>query len=389
MRYQLQRHFVITFGTKQGVFTKAIEETLSKRFCWQHSVPPGVIGHMGRYNICKLFSHLFVTYVSVKTVISNSLKTFWQYVLNHSSDEFEYGEGFMFNLLGFVVTIPVADRFAIIPFNPSYRNRGRDDILCQVFCQSLTARGHLSVLKKSDKAFGIIFPGLVDIFFNSRIRNLFSEHFQEVVLPFSVHDVVWDIRNRFPLAVFIQSSCCHEDMEVGVVMAGSSSSLENDNVSDIEFGTGAGIENIFEAGMSCLHEWTEQCGIAIKPGSQELRHGQDHMAISNARQEPPTDEVCPSVGIDLGTGKTKARLAGESDTTYLSALAASVLDKAHLSRLAAVEHFLYGVVVVGTIKACMSLLKRIPMLAENLLKGVFVNAFHGCPLRTTITELAG
>jgi hypothetical protein len=178
-------------------------------------------------------------------------------------------------------------------------------------------------------------------------------------------------------------------MEVGVVMAGSSGSLKNDNVSDIEFGTGAGIENIFEAGMSCLHEWTEQCGITIKPGSQELRHGQDHMAISNARQEPSTDEVCPSVGIDLGTGKTKARLAGESNTTYLSALAASVLDKAHLSRLAAVEHFLYGVVVVGTIKACMSLLKRIPMVAENLLKGVFVNAFHGCPLRTTITELAG
>ncbi len=122
MRYQLQRHFVITFGTKQWVFTKAFEETLSKRFCWQHSVAPGITGHMVRYNICKLFSHFFVTYVSVKTVISNSLKTLWQYVLNHSSDELESREGFMFNLLGFVITIPVADRFAIITFDPSYRD---------------------------------------------------------------------------------------------------------------------------------------------------------------------------------------------------------------------------------------------------------------------------
>jgi hypothetical protein len=35
----------------------------------------------------------------------------------------------------------------------------------------------------------------------------------------------------------------------------------------------------------------------------------------------------------------------------------------------------------------MSLLKRIPMIVENLLKRVFVNAFHGCSLQTTITEL--
>ena len=66
---------VITFGTKQGVFAKTFEETLSIRFCRQHCVALGIIGYIGRYNICKLFSDFFVTYVSVKTIISNSLKT--------------------------------------------------------------------------------------------------------------------------------------------------------------------------------------------------------------------------------------------------------------------------------------------------------------------------
>jgi hypothetical protein len=32
----------------------------------------------------------------------------------------------------------------------------------------------------------------------------------------------------------------------------------------------------------------------------------------------------------------------------------------------------------------MRLLKRIPVFIENLLESVFVNAFHGCSLRTTI-----
>jgi hypothetical protein len=113
------------------------------------------------------------------------------------------------------------------------------------------------------------------------------------------------------------------------------------------------------------------------------------MTISYAGQEPPADEVCPSVGIALGTGKTEAGFAGESDTPYLSAVATSVLHKAHLFRITAVEHFLDGIVVIRTVETWIGLLKRIPMIIENLLKRVFVNAFHGCSVRTTITELAG
>jgi hypothetical protein len=176
-------------------------------------------------------------------------------------------------------------------------------------------------------------------------------------------------------------------MKVGIVMAGSSGGLENDDISHVEFDAGAGVENIFETGITCPHEWAEQCGIAVKPYSQELRHGQYDMTISYAWQEPPADEVGPSVGIALGTGKTEAGFAGESDTPYFSALAASVLNKAHLVRITAVKHFLDGNVVIRAVKSWMGQLKRIPVIIENLFECVFVNAFHGCSLRTTITEL--
>ena len=250
-------------------------------------------------------------------------------------------------------------------------------------------RGHIAGLKKGDKAFGVIFPCPVNIFFNGGMGDIFSEHFQEMVLPFSVHHVVRNVGDIFPLFQRIKPTCGHEDMKVGIVMAGSSGGLENDNVSHVEFDAGAGVKNIFETGITCSHERAEQCGIAVKPYSQELRHGQYDMAISYAGQEPPADEVGPSVGIALGTGKTKAGFAGESDTPHLSALAASVLNKAHLVGITAVKHFPDGIVVIRTVETWMGLLKRIPMIVENLLKRVFVNAFHSCSLRTTITELAG
>ena len=378
---QLQRHLVITLWTKQRVFSEAIEETLLKWFVRQDPVASGVSGYISRDDFGKAFSHLLVTYIAVKSVITDSVKSLWQDVLNHPSDESEDGEGYLFDLPCFVVTVPVADGFTVISFNSADRDRRRNNILCQVLSQPLSAGWYLSGLKKGDKTFGVIFPCPVNIFFNNRIGNVFSEHFKEMVLPFFVHHFVWDIRDILPLFQRIKPTCGHEDMKVGVVMTGSSSGLENDDVSDVEFYTGAGVENIFETGITCSHERAEQCGIAVKPYSQELRHGQYDMTISYAGQEPSADEVGPSVGIALSTGKTEAGFAGEGDTPYLSAVATSVLHKAHLVGIAAVEHFLDGIVVIRTVETWIGLLKRIPMIIENLLKRVFVNAFHGCSVQ--------
>ena len=378
---------MITLGAKQRVFAEAIEETLLKRFLGRHSVASGIIGHLGRYNICQLFSHFLVTHIAVQSVISNSVKSFWQDVLNHSPQELEYVEGLVLDLSGFVVAVPVADRLAVIAFNPAHRDRWRYDILGQISSQPLSSGGHFAGLQEGDKALGIVSPGSVDVSFNRRIGNIVPEHFQEMVLPFSVHHLIGDIRNAFPLFQWIKSSGGHEDMQVGVVMAGTSGGLQDDDVSDIELTAAVGIKNIFETLISCPHEGTEQFGITIKPGSQELRHGQDHMAVSDTRQEASSDEIGPAVGIDLGARQAKAGLAGEGNAAYFSTVAASVLNKTHLFGIAAVEHFLDGVVVIRAVKSWVGLLKRIPMIVENLLEHVFVNTFHGYSLRTTIPEL--
>ena len=384
---QLQRHIVTTFGTKQRVFLEALEEALRKRLGGQHPVASGVRRDIRREDLGQSFSHLLVTHIAVQSVITDSVKSFWQDVLNHTSNELACREGFMLNLSGFMVTIPVADGLSVVCFDSAHRDRGRYDILCQILSQPLSAGGYLSCLKESDKAFGIISPGSVDVFFHGRIGSIFPEHFQEMVLPFSVHHVVGDVGDILPLFPRINSSCGHEDMKVGVIMAGASRGLEDDNISGIELDAGAGVENIFETSIPGSHEWSQQCGIAKEPCVQELRHGQYDMSIRYAGQQPPSDEVGPAVGIDLGTGKAEAGFAGKGDPSNFSTLTASVLDKAHLFGIAAVEHFLDGVVVIRTVKSGMRMLNRIPMIVENLLERVFINAIHGCSLRTTIPEL--
>ena len=309
-------------------------------------------------------------------------------MLDHTSDESEYREGFVFNLSCFMVTIPVADCLSIVSFNPANGDRGRDDIFCQVLSQSSSARGYISWLKESDKTPGILFPCPVNVSFNIRTGNIFSEHFQEMVLPFSVHHVIRNIRDILPLLQWVKPACGHEDMQMGVVMSGSSGGLENNDVSHVEFDAGAGVENIFETVITCSHEWAKQCGIAVKPYSQELRHSQYDMSIRYAGQQPPADEFGPSVGITLGTGKAEAGFAGKGYTPYLSAVAASVLYKAHLVRVAATKHFIDSLVVVRIIKAWTKLFKCIPMVVKDSFESVLIDAFHGCSLRTTITELA-
>jgi len=377
---------MITLWAKQGVFAKAFPETLRQRFRGQDAVTSGVIGPVGRYHIRQLFSHRLIAYMAVHPVIADSLKSLGQDVLHHSSQELQGREGFMLDLSGLVVMIPIADGFAVVVFDPAYRDRRRDDILGQVLSQPFTTGGHGSVLEKGDKTLGICFPGPVDVFLHVRIGYVFPQHFQEVVLPFSVHHFVGDIRNRFPGAFFVESSGRHKDMQVGVVMAGSSGGLQDDDISEVESDTGAGMENVFQAGMACSHERTEQFRLAKKPRVKEFRRGQHHVAIGHTRQEASSDEISPAVGINLGTGKTEAGFAGKGNPADFSTGAAAVLDKAHLFRIAAVEHFLDSLVKIRMIESWPELSKRLPVVIEYLLEGVFINACHGGSLRTTITD---
>jgi len=176
-------------------------------------------------------------------------------------------------------------------------------------------------------------------------------------------------------------------MEMRVIMAGSPGCLENDNIADIKLYSCASVENVLQTGVPRLHEWTEQCRVAKKPGVKKVGHGQNHMSISYAGKETSTDEVSPAVGINFGTRQAETRFTGKSDTAYFSAGATSVLNKPSFVRITAIKHFLDSFVVVWIVEAWIDLLERIPMIIKDLFECAFIDAFHGYSLRITIARL--
>ena len=139
--------------------------------------------------------------------------------------------------------------------------------------------------------------------------------------------------------------------------------------------------------MTCQHKRTEQRGIAIEPDVKEIWHGQYDVPVCYTGYESSSDVVGPSVSVNLGTRQAKARFAGEGDTAGFSTRRATVLYKAHLIRVAAVEHFLDVIVVIRVVVARINLLKQIPILCKDSLKCIFLKTIHGCHLRTTISNL--
>ena len=133
-------------------------------------------------------------------------------------------------------------------------------------------------------------------------------------------------------------------------------------------------------GTAGPHKRTERLWIKKESASKTFGYGQYDMAIGAPRQRVSADEIGPSIGMSLGTGQAEFGFAGEGDTSYFAAVATSILDKTHLLWITAVEHFLDAIVVIGTVKFGIHLLKRIPVIIENLLECIFVNAFHGCSL---------
>lgn len=384
---QLQRHFVTAFRADQRVLPEAFGKALRKRFRRQNAIASRVVGHIGRQYIVEPFSAFVVSHVAMQAVISDSLKTLWQNVLSHSSHEFYGWKCLMFDLPALVVAIPVADGFAVITIYPSDRDRRRDHILGKIFRESFSAGRDISRLKKGDESFWVVFPCPVDVFCNGRIADVLFEHVQQMKLPFSVHDFIRNVRDRFPFVVVGYSASGHENVKMRIIMAGASCRLENDDISHIEFDAAGDFENIFETVVSRLHENTEQLRVSEKPRPQEFRSSQNDVPISDSRQEASSDEVCPFVGVDFCAREAEAGFAGEGYTSGFSAMIASVLSEAHFFGVAAVKHFLDGVVVVRRVKSWMGVLKRIPMIVENLLECVFVDAFHGCLQPTTVTEL--
>jgi len=118
-------------------------------FCWQYGLD--------------FLKHLLVSDIAMKAVVSYSLESFWQDVLNHPTDKFVYRNCFMLNSSAFMVVIPVANFFSSVSFDASNRNWRRDNILCQVFFYTFASWRDFTLLDICHKSVRKLLPGFVNI----------------------------------------------------------------------------------------------------------------------------------------------------------------------------------------------------------------------------------
>ncbi len=135
----------------------------------------------------------------------------------------------MLDSFGVMVAIPVSDRVPVVGFDAPDRDRRRDHVFCKISCQALPARGDLPFLDMGDKPFWVGPPAGVDVSVDSGVCYVFSKHSEEVILPFSVEQIVGKVVHREPVVLGVGAACGCEDVQVGVVVAWSARGLEDDD----------------------------------------------------------------------------------------------------------------------------------------------------------------
>src|SRR5712691_3350758 len=105
---------------------------------------------------------------------------------------------------------------------------------------------------------------------------------------------------------------------------------------------------------------------------QGIGHGQHHMAIRYPLIERPTDVGHPLIHVHLAAGEAEAALAAERHPFLFQAMRAQIRGVARLWRAAA-EHLVDDGLHVAILVAWMALLEGLPVIAEDLLEGVFVD----------------
>lgn len=282
----------------------------------------------------------------------------------------------MLDILGVVVPIPVADRLSIVVHDAPNGDGRRDHIFGKIVCQAFPAGWDLALLDMGDESFRVLLPAIVDVPVDSRVCYMFAKHGEQVILPFTVYQIVREVVHLVPVFSWIDTARSCEDMEVRVVVACPSRGLEDDDGTDVQFFFGIGTKDIGDAFMPCPGKMGKKCRVTVKPQMQPFRYGENDVAIGYTRQEPSADEFNPLVGVDLAAGEAERGLAAESDEASFSAIHTAVLGKAQLFWIPAVEHLLdYFVVAVGVIFR-IDCFEVFPVIPENLLESLFVDVFH-------------
>src|SRR5499425_3499497 len=106
---------------------------------------------------------------------------------------------------------------------------------------------------------------------------------------------------------------------------------------------------------------------------QGIGHGQHHMAIRYPLIERPPDVGHPLIHVYLAAGEAEAALAAEGHPFLFQTVRAQIRGVARLWRAAA-EHLVDDGLHVAILVPRMALLEGPPVIAEDLLEGVFVDS---------------
>ena len=122
----------------------------------------GIRRRRGRQCWGEEVADLGIAGVSVDAIIANALKAFWKDMLGHAADEDQDGKGFVFDLAGFMIAIPVADGMAVVAFDAVNRDRWRDNIFGEIASEAAAIGRGIAFFDESNEAGGVIFPSLID-----------------------------------------------------------------------------------------------------------------------------------------------------------------------------------------------------------------------------------
>jgi hypothetical protein len=114
--------------------------------------------------------------VSVDAIIADALEAFWKDMLDHAADEDQDGESFVFDLAGFMISIPVADGMAVVAFDAVNGDGGRDNIFGEIASEAPAVGRGIALFDESDEAGRVIDPSLVNESVDGRGVELILNH---------------------------------------------------------------------------------------------------------------------------------------------------------------------------------------------------------------------
>lgn len=295
-----KRHRVAAVGAEEWVSAEGVHEEVGERFAWDDAEAERVWRRVQGKDLGDFLSHVGVADIAMKSVIPDALESFWEDVVDHAFDEFEDGKSQVEDGSRAMIAIPITNGDAVITFDTADGDGRGDDIFCEVVSQSLSAGRDIALLDVGDKSFWVFLPGEVDALFEVRVRDILTQHGEQMVLPFAVEHIEGDVGDVPPSVVGVNASAGGEDVEMRVVITGSSGGLEHDDGTDVElFAVTGCLENIDQTIMSRSHKKGEQCGGVREPVAEEGGNGQDDMAIGDIGKQSSADELHPSVGVGL------------------------------------------------------------------------------------------